>query len=197
MFPIPWQVDGTPVLCISASAASSDVRVSFVFSDVCFYLHDCCYIFPFISAFSRVSCVVLAPPAGHRNTCLEFRALCRCSLVLYQVFLVLLFFYSVAFRLVLPYRPSVGPLPRHIIGLIVPANSNRVPVGLGLRPARMHKDFCFGFLSIHFFPFFSFLFFHRPFLPFCTLFCITFLSSPLFRVYACTTAMVLVLSRSK
>ena len=154
MFPIPWQVDGTPVLCISASAASSDVRVSFVFSDVCFYLHDCCYIFPFISAFSRVSCVVLAPPAGHRNTCLEFRALCRCSLVLYQVFLVLLFFYSVAFRLVLPYRPSVGPLPRHIVGLVVPADSNLVSSGLGLRSARMHEVFCFVFLS-----FLSFLFF--------------------------------------
>ena len=65
-YPVPCQVDGTPVLCISASAASPYARVCSVFSDLCFYLYDYCYCCcPSISAFPRFSCVVLAPPAGH------------------------------------------------------------------------------------------------------------------------------------
>ena len=80
-------------------------------------------------------------------------------------------FCFLAFRLVLSCPPSVGPSPRHIIGLIVPANSNRVPSGLGLRPARMHKVFRFGFLSFLFFSSFSFL-------PFFALFCRSLFKSP-------------------
>ena len=138
--PVPCQVDGTPVLCIAASAASPYVRVCFVFSDVCFLFHDYCYHFcPSISAFPLVSCVVLAPPAGHKTACLVFRPLCRCSLLLFYFFLV--------FHLVLSCRPSVGPSPRHIVGLVVPADSNLVPSGLGLRPVRMHEVYCFVFLS--------------------------------------------------
>ena len=59
-------------------------------------------------------------------------------------------------------RPSVGPSPRHIVGLIVPANSILVPSGLGLRPARMHEVFSFVYLSFLFFS----LFLQGPFLPF-------------------------------
>ena len=156
--PVPFHVDGTPVLSISASAASPYVRVCFVFGDLCFSIHDFCYYFPpSISAFPRVSCVLVAPPAGHRNAGLVFRALCRCFLLFFSFFL--------AFHLVLSCRPFVGRSPGHIIGLTVPANSNRVPSGLGLRTARMHI-----YIFNVFFPFFSFLPFlfapFRPFLPF-------------------------------
>ena len=34
---VPCQVDGTPVVCISASAAPPYVRVCFIFSDVCLH----------------------------------------------------------------------------------------------------------------------------------------------------------------
>ena len=76
-------------------------------------------------------------------------------------------------RLVFACRPSVGRSTGHIIGLIVPANSNLVPPGLGRRPARM-LVFCFiSLLS------FSFSLLFLSFLPFLvpgSLF--------LFRVYA-------------
>ena len=50
-----------------------------VFSDVCFSLYDhCSYFCPSISTFSRVFCVVLAPPAGHINAC--FFELCVAAL---------------------------------------------------------------------------------------------------------------------
>ena len=59
-----------------------------------------------VSAFSRVSCVVLGPPAGHRNVGVVFLffvfvfvALCSCPLL----------FFFLAFRLVLSWRSSVGP----------------------------------------------------------------------------------------
>ena len=73
------------------------------------------------------------------------------------------FFFFFAFRLVL-CRPSLGPSPGHMIGLIVPTNSNFVPSGLGLRPARMRELFSFVFLSFLFLPS---SFFARicPFLP--------------------------------
>ena len=103
-------------------------------------------------------------------------------------------FFFLALRLVVSYRPSVGPPLRYIIGLIVPANSNLVPSGLGLRPERMQEGFCFVLLSFLFFSF-RFVFFFCLFLPFFAL-CVAVLSSPLFRVYACTMAMFLVLSRS-
>ena len=122
----------------------------------------------FISAFPGVSCVVLAPPAGHGNTCSAFRALCRYSLISFLFFSWLL---------------SVGPSPRHIIGLIVPANSNRVPSGLGLRPARMHEVF----VSVSFPSSCFILFLFCPFWPFFALLRVAVLSSPPFRVYACTT----------
>lgn len=38
------------------------------------------------------------------------------------------------FRLLLLFRPSVGPLSGHITGLIALANSNLAPSGPGLRP---------------------------------------------------------------
>ena len=89
--------------------------------------------------------------------------------------------------------------PGHIIGLIVPANSNLVHSELGLRPERMHYGL--GFI---FFPFVLFL--SSPFLsffascaPFFALLCIV-LSFPSFSVVRTylvrTTAMLLVLSRS-
>ena len=59
------------------------------------------------------------------------------------------------FRLVLSCRLSVGPSPGHIIGLIVPANSNLVPSGLGLRPERM---LIFASFFVSFFSSFSSLF---------------------------------------
>ena len=104
-----------------------------------------------------MSCVVVAPPAGHRNVGLFFRARFRCFL--------LHFSFLIASRLVLSCRPYVAPSHGHIIGLIVPANSNRVRSGLCLRPPRMYVVFCFIFLS---FLFFSFSFFARicPFSPF-------------------------------
>ena len=73
---------------------------------------------------------------------------------------ICLFLFScLVVRLVLPCRPSAGPSTGHIIGLIVPANSNRVPKGLGLRPERMFVlvSFCLFFL------FFSFQFCFFPF----------------------------------
>ena len=72
------------------------------------------------------------------------------------------------FRLVLSCRLSVGPSPGHIIGLIVPANSNLVPSGLGLRPDRMHDDFGFVCLFLSFFVLSRSVYF---------LFCAYFLSS--------------------
>ena len=54
------------------------------------------------------------------------------------------------FRLVLSCRLSVGPSPGHIIGLIVPANSNLVPSGLGLRPERMLVVVPVSFLFLSF-----------------------------------------------
>ena len=61
------------------------------------------------------------------------------------------------FYRVLSRSPSVGPSTGHIIGLIVPANSNLVSSGLGLRPERRFVVVSFLFLSFLFF-FISFLF---------------------------------------
>ena len=73
--------------------------------------------------------------------------------------------------------------------------SKHRPCPFGTRPAPWaHARWFF----VSFFSFFSFLFSSFcPFLPFFALLCITVLSSPLFRVYVCATAMLLVLSRSK
>ena len=117
------------------------------------------------------SCVVVAPPAGHRNVGLVFQALCPCFLLFFSFFL--------AFRLVLSCRTSVGTSPRYVIGLIVPANSTLVPSRIGLRPVLMYEVFCCVFILS-----FRFLFSFWPF--FAPLFPV--LSSPLFRMYACTTA---------
>ena len=154
--PVPCPLDDTPVLCTSASAASPHGRVCLVFGELLFYLYYCSSCFcPPISAFPWVSCVVLAPPAGHKNAGLVFRALCRCSLLFFS------FLFFRPFRLVLSCRPSVGLSPGHIIELIVPVNSNLVPSGLGLRLAPMHDYFLLrlSFLSLIFF-------FFCPFLPF-------------------------------
>ena len=82
--PVPCQVDGAPVLCISASLHNPVFE--FVLSSVIlvslFYDH-CCHLCPSISAFPRVSCVVVAPPAGHRNAGLVFRALSLLSSFLF------------------------------------------------------------------------------------------------------------------
>ena len=151
--PVPCHVDVTPVLCISASAASPYVRVCFVSSNACFSLYGylyCYYFCPFISTFSRVFSVVVAPPAGHIN------AFFSSSVSLLSSFILLFFF-----------LPSVWSCraflllirsPRHIIGLIVPGNNNLVPSGLGLRHARMHEVFCFV----------SFLFYSFLLGPFCS-----------------------------
>ena len=188
--PVPYQVDGAPVLCIAAAAASPYGRVCFIFNDVCFSLCDsCCCFCPSTSASPRVSCVVLAPPAGHRNACF-FELYVAALFFCFVLFCLVLFF--LVLRLVLSCRPSVGPSPRDIIGLIPPANSNLFPPGLAcaLR-ACMKFLFRFSFLS------FLCLFLFCPFLPFFTRLCITVLSSPLVPVYACTTAMFLAYSRSK
>ena len=122
----------------------------------------------------------------------RFLALCLCPLVFFLLFFI-------PFRLVLSCRPSVvGPSPGHIIRLIVPADSTLVPSGFGLRPERVHDDFWFRF----FFPFLVFFSFPLRFFPFLPHFCLFFCHSSYntgsnFRVYACTTAMFLVLSRCK
>ena len=167
--PVPCQDDGTPVLCISALAASPYVRVFFSFSDVCFIFMIIGFIFapPFLPS---LGFLCRPCPTSWTKKCLVcVRALCRCSFFCFFCFL----FFFPAFRLVWSCRPPLGPSPRHIIGLIVPANSNRVPSGLGRRHARMHKVF----VSV-FFPFCSFLFFLL--LPFFALLCIPVLSCPLF-----------------
>ena len=97
------------------------------------------------------SCVVVAPPAGHRNVGLVFQALCPCFLLFFSFFL--------AFRLVLSCRTSVGTSPRYVIGLIVPANSTLVPSRIGLRPVLMYEVFCCVFISFLSFSFFLFAFF--------------------------------------
>ena len=93
-----------------------------------------------------------------------------------SVFCSILFFSFLVFRLVLSCRPSVGPSTEHITGLIVPASSNLVPSGLGLRHERMFVvvfvSFPLSFLSFRFFPFRFFPFFHY--------------TSLLFRVYLST-----------
>ena len=76
------------------------------------------------------------------------------------------FLFFLAFGLVLSCRPSVGPSSGHIIELIVPANSNLVPSGLGLRPECM-------MILFSFFSFFSFHFLSVPFL-----FCPSLYNSP-------------------
>ena len=65
----------------------------------------------------------------------------------------------------------------------MPANSNRVPSGLGLRPARMHEVF----VSVSFPSSCFILFLFCPLWPFFALLRVAVLSSPPFRVYACTT----------
>lgn len=81
-----------------------------------------------------VSCVVLGPPAGHRTVVVL--ALCRCPL--------LVFFPSVFFSL-----SGVGPSTGHTVEVMVPANSNLAPSGLGLGA---HVSFiyfvCITFISV-------------------------------------------------
>ena len=110
-----------------------------------------------VSAFLWVSCVVLAPPAGHRIVGSVF---CSFFYIRFSGLLLLLIFFR-AFRLVLSCRPSVGP-SGHIMGLIVPANSNLVPSGFGLRPERIHYFIGFVFLSFVYFHFLSFSFLFTP-----------------------------------
>ena len=120
-----------------------------------FLFHDYCIIFAPLSLPSLASLVSSLPHQLDIEMLVWFFELC--VVALFFSFLVLLF---LAFRLVLSCRPSVGPSPRHIVLLIVPANSNLVPSRFGLRPARMLPVFCFFFLA-----FFSFLWFSPPFSP--------------------------------
>ena len=134
---------------------------------------------------SEVSCVVLAPPAGHRNPCLICRALCRCSLLFFSF----RFFISVwscrAVMLLVHYLDKSWDWLCQQTATLSPRDS-----ACTLR-ACMISYFCFlPFVS------FLFLFSFLPLLPFFALLCITVLSSPLFRGCACTTAMLLVLFRS-
>ena len=144
---------------------------------------------------------LLLPPLGSLVSSSPHQLDIEMLVCFFELYVAALFFCFVLFclvlfflvlRLVLSCRPSVGPSPRHIIGLIPPANSNLFPPGLAcaLR-ACMKFLFRFSFLS------FLCLFLFCPFLPFFTRLCITVLSSPLVPVYACTTAMFLVYYRSK
>ena len=136
-----------------------------------FLFYNCYHFCPSISAFPRVSCVVLAPPAEHKNVC--FFELCVAALF----FSFLFFSFFLAFSLVLSCRPSVGPSPRHIIGLIQPANSNLFPPGIACAlHACMKFLFRFSFLSVP-------VFFFAPFCPF-----LPFIVKPSFLVllFGCT-----------
>ena len=137
-----------PELCISASAASPYVQVYFVF--VIFVLSYCYCFLASVCAFPWVSCVALAPPTGHRNAGFVFVfVFCFCFVFVLSLFCFVFAFLALClyplcffccvfvFRLGLSCRPSLGPSPGHIIGLIVPTNSNLVPSGLGLRPEHM------------------------------------------------------------
>ena len=114
-----------PVLCISASAASSHPMlcspfVVFLCSFLLSYLYwgegSALRLYLPLGLLCRPC---FAPPAGHINPgfvfCFLFSAVSA------------LFFSFPVFRLVLTCRPSVGPSPGHIIGLIVPANTTLSP----------------------------------------------------------------------
>ena len=136
-----------------------------------------------VSAFPWISCVVVAPPAGHGNA--GFVLVFASSF--FSSVCPLLFFSCLVFRLVLSCRPSVGPSPGQIIRLVVAANSNHVPSGLGLHPERI-LNLELGFvLSFFLFLFTSFLF----------SFIFALLSSFSGVLYICTTAMLLVSSCCK
>ena len=157
--PVLCQADGTPALCISASAALPYVGVCSVLVVFVFSLRLLFFSCPFISAFRRVSCVALAPPVGHRSACLIFRALCCCSLLSFS----LLSFFYLAFRLVLSCHPSVGPSPRHMVGLCQQtATLSPRDSACALR-ACMKCFVSFYFLSFLFYSFLSFVF--SPFCP--------------------------------
>ena len=91
------------------------------------------------------------------------------QLCLSALFCLLLFYDTLfscpVFRLVLSCRPSAGPSPGHIIGLILSANSNLAPSGLGLRPERILTSVTFFHHFLFSFLLFPFCFFSR--LPFC------------------------------
>ena len=86
-----------------------------------FLFYDYCYNFcPSISAFPRVTRVVLALPGGHRNACLFFRALCPCSLLFFSIrfFSFLFFFFPLLFFLFFSFPHYFFCLP---FGLVVPS----------------------------------------------------------------------------
>ena len=87
--PVPCQVDGTPRIphiCVGCVALCSSL---FCFVMFCFGLLLYLIFCPSAYAFPWVSCVVLAPPAGHRNAGLVlglglvFLALCLCPLLFF------------------------------------------------------------------------------------------------------------------
>ena len=79
--PVPCQVDGTPVLCISASAALPYVRVCFVVGDVSFSLYDDCYYFAPLSLPSLGSLVPSLPHQLDIQILVRFFELCVAALL--------------------------------------------------------------------------------------------------------------------
>ena len=168
--PVLCQVDGTPCdlhLCVGCVTLCSCL---FCFRGLLFCLIVCnVFLWPSVSAFPWVSCVVLAPPAGHRNAgLLVFGLVLSCFVSSSDCVPAPLLAFCLALSCV------VLLLVNHLdnIRLIVPANSNLVHPGLGLRPERMHDNFGFVFF-INFPSNFSFrflsvssLFFNAFFLPF-------------------------------
>ena len=114
-----------------------------------FVLFCFCFESPF------VSCVVLGSPAGHRTSCVFATS----SLSLPSSCAV--------FRLGFLRHPSVVPSAGHVVGLIVPANSNVVssdsPCALSSRYVCFISSFfsclCFFFFSCSYFCVFSFCLF--------------------------------------
>ena len=140
---VPWQVDGTP-RTLATLCPLRHPMFQFCFVFVTFVL--CYTVLIFINSSSLLSFGLLCgpwPTSWTQHCC--FRSL---SLYLPSSCLVV--------RLVFSCRPSVGPSTGHIIGLMVPANSNLVPLGHGLRPERMFAFVSFSLLFLSFL-LFSFL----------------------------------------
>ena len=79
--PVPCQVDGNPVLCISVSAASPCVQVWYFFRYVCFLFCDYfCHFCLFISAFPRRSRVSSLPHQLDIEILVWFVELCVAAL---------------------------------------------------------------------------------------------------------------------
>ena len=130
------------------------------FRDVCFSLLSLLIPGIIFAALSLPSLRSLVSPLPHqldKEMVVWFFELCVAALFISFLFFSFLLFSFSCLPSVLPCRPSVGPSPRHIVGLIGPANSSPVPSGLGLHAAQTHQVFCFVFLYFPVFvlPFFA------------------------------------------